>query len=98
MITDNTAVGPRAAPLHCAFGRSILGAYERSQPEVSGRTRIEAAGKAARRSHCNRQPDQGGKSRLAPAAGNADLRTREPPAKERTGAGGGRRDGRWVEV
>src|ERR1700692_3757216 len=98
MITDNTAVGPRAAPLHCAFGRSILGAYERSQPEVSGRTRIEAAGKAARRSPFNGPPEQGGKSRLAPAAGNVDLRTREPPAKERTGAGAGRSDDRSIEV
>src|ERR1700722_4747823 len=78
--------------------RSILAAYERSQPEISGRTRIEAPGKAARRPHRNRQPDQGGESRIATAAGHADFRAGRPAAEERTGACAGRSDDRPPKI
>src|SRR5580698_2543155 len=78
--------------------RSILAAYERIQPEVGGRTRIEAPGKAARRSHRDCQPDQGREPRIAAAAGHVDLRARRPAAEERTGACTGRSDDRPAEI
>src|SRR5262249_27229786 len=85
-------------PLQCGMTRSILGPYERSQPEISRRTRTEALGKASGRSHRHGESCQGREPRAAAAARHSHLRTRNSAAEERAGACAGRGHDRPTEV
>src|SRR3981081_2537230 len=78
--------------------RSILGTYERRQPEVRGRIGAEDPRETPRGPHRHRQPDQGREPCPAPAAGNVDLRARQPAAEERTSSWAGRSDDRSIEI
>ena len=82
--------GHVAPPLHCVMPRSILANYEREHAKVRRRTGTETLGKASRRPHSHRAPDQGGKSSPAAASGYADIRTRQSAAEERAGPRPGR--------